>query len=583
MGASRRRRLRGVLVLGGVLCSGCGFPDQKAQPQVAEKLFREGFYRESAEAYRRILKNNRKSVGAAMGLGLSEYALKNYAEASSSLQLWATLEPDNSEAHFYAGMNQIRLRGQLSDAVEQLAAAISSSKNNTKKRRGELHCGLALAYCLQGRVQECLATRETARNMGVDCWGVESCATEDRLALREAFDAYISRREPAVDFHLGRDGGRAPGALAVAGPSPASSGASGPWADSTALVCESTRNLVTNPSFELGTSGWIPNRTVIAGSQEVAKTGRASLKVVAESNEGFPRVSFDATTATFGSAKYVFSVWVYPLKEADSIALFLSDNVSPRGTPAGQYFVVAGNRWTRLQISGVFGAGSTLRHLSASSVTRSPFYLDGAQLEQGLAATPYCDGSQPGCSWEGHADDSPSYRSQKVSLSLEKGTTTLPHTILVLYSLEDWPTSKSAICSVADATGNGVAIVANLGESGNPWRMRVAGGQSGVRFVEFPRPSLNGSAGCHLVGYSFDRAGAIMTFADSESKSGTVAGWPFEGGADPTLWIGSDGRNGIPFGGLIARVLLFDQVLPPSQVLELFELSRATGSVEMTE
>jgi hypothetical protein len=108
-------------------------------------------------------------------------------------------------------------------------------------------------------------------------------------------------------------------------------------------------------------------------------------------------------------------MWVYPLFEGEIIRLFFYDDISPGSVPAYQDYPVTANTWSRIQVTGAFGTKAKLRRLSATSLYGHSFYLDGAQLEIGRIATPYCDGSQPGCFWSGNPDNSSSSRIESIT------------------------------------------------------------------------------------------------------------------------------------------------------------------------
>lgn len=176
-------------------------------------------------------------------------------------------------------------------------------------------------------------------------------------------------------------------------------------------LAEATTNLVTNPSFETGTTSW-----VIAGTSSVAQTPAGSLTGSYCMNVNRPSgttsgVLHVVTTAVQGT--YYGSVYV---KAANSTAI--GKNVSIflrlRYTDATFTDTTAQNHtltdaWVRIVSSGATNGAKTLLQVEVqvrdmlAGGTAHAWFMDCAQLEIDKY-TPYCDGSLGGYSAGGVAN-----------------------------------------------------------------------------------------------------------------------------------------------------------------------------------
>lgn len=178
-----------------------------------------------------------------------------------------------------------------------------------------------------------------------------------------------------------------------------------------ALLPQSTTNLITNPSFETGTTGW----TAIAGSRTRVTTtgyqrrGAYGLQVTptASSTDG---VFYGNVTTTTGQ-DYTFSVDVY----SDSALNLKIWWASTSGVLIGSetLFTTTAGQWTRQSVSWTEtgGASRRLYVTKQSGSATTAFYIDGAQVENLAYDTSYCDGDQLGCRWTGTRHASTSQRS----------------------------------------------------------------------------------------------------------------------------------------------------------------------------
>lgn len=185
-------------------------------------------------------------------------------------------------------------------------------------------------------------------------------------------------------------------------------------------LAEATQNLVTNPNFETGLTGWSAYATGAGAGTftrgAFAKYGSWGLRV--EKNAGAAGDQYGASIAfnTVSGTTYTGSVWVD--------TRFLGAGVEARltmagtGVPAGTTAVRTGGTagWQRMSVTftATASAGAALRLFvtNGSGIVR----FDAVQVEEKAYATPYADGSlgggefDNGHTWSGTAHNSSSTR-----------------------------------------------------------------------------------------------------------------------------------------------------------------------------
>ena len=164
-------------------------------------------------------------------------------------------------------------------------------------------------------------------------------------------------------------------------------------------------NYITNPSFEVNTTGWSNSSSTSVVSADQKKYGVSSAYVTPSSNTG--GITYSATVTS--GQQYTFSAWVY--SEVEKNLKVSATNPTTSGTTT----LVAANTWTRLSVT--FTANSTSSVLSVVGTDDTTvFYVDGAMLENSATAGTYFDGSTPDNSqetntWSGAANASVSTQS----------------------------------------------------------------------------------------------------------------------------------------------------------------------------
>ena len=192
-----------------------------------------------------------------------------------------------------------------------------------------------------------------------------------------------------------------------------------------------TRNLVHNPSFELGTTGWEAQ-----GNGAIAMTRAQHIKgsralVITRLGSSPPFALYGArTTAVAGptAAGDTVTVSAYVLIPAESwphITGFLVGGDGIPNTFVSLRQIVPG-QWSRVTYTAQLTAPLAAvqfqfwtddQHQDGAVVG----YLDGVQVEVSPKATQYVDGSIPGCRWEGDAHASASSRPHEADFPLFHG------------------------------------------------------------------------------------------------------------------------------------------------------------------
>ena len=177
-----------------------------------------------------------------------------------------------------------------------------------------------------------------------------------------------------------------------------------------------TTNLLTNPTFELGTDTWGQGGSnTIAQSIVQQKFGRYSMLCTYINHEDLLTQSLSLPNT---NATYFLTSWIYVpanydgtvirMEVADFSGAFVTyPSVFTVGTdPADTWFRLV----TQIDIVGDVVGRFVVQEQGTPTSSRSVFF-DGVQLEeQETEETTYCDGDQPGCVWNGDEHASTSSR-----------------------------------------------------------------------------------------------------------------------------------------------------------------------------
>ena len=171
---------------------------------------------------------------------------------------------------------------------------------------------------------------------------------------------------------------------------------------------EYSKNLITNPSFELAATGWTAGAGSLARSTDHQRRGLYSGEYTPSSGttDGlyFGLALEETTTYTFSVDVWAADGVDYQIYAYDVTAAALLGTAT---TFTGR------DSWTRQRVTFATGANTDIRLYIAKngSASVAPFYVDGAQCEAKGYATTYIDGDRDGCAWLAVAHASASERS----------------------------------------------------------------------------------------------------------------------------------------------------------------------------
>jgi hypothetical protein len=189
-------------------------------------------------------------------------------------------------------------------------------------------------------------------------------------------------------------------------------------------------NRIHNPSFETGTAGWAAvGSSSIEATSERSRWGGQSLqisRVAASPPFQIYGAACSALTGPTSGTTVTVTAYVYvPAASRPKISAIAVAATGISSTFLPLSGLVA-DSWHRISLTTTLTA--TLGNLQIQFWTDDSHsdgqvvaYLDGVQVETGAAASPYCDGSQPACSWSGTAHASTSSRPSSFTFDLFRG------------------------------------------------------------------------------------------------------------------------------------------------------------------
>jgi uncharacterized repeat protein (TIGR02059 family) len=159
-------------------------------------------------------------------------------------------------------------------------------------------------------------------------------------------------------------------------------------ADSSFGIWEAATNLDTNGGFENGsTAGWSTIGGSVTNSIEQAKFGTRSGKVVTSAPGDLVAKPVSGLSA---STNYSRSLWIYRTETASALTIVVLNNAGTGNLASATAPAVLG--WSRVELHPRTESGQTsLMTRISSSLGGVGYYLDGAQLERNVVATPYVE------------------------------------------------------------------------------------------------------------------------------------------------------------------------------------------------
>ena len=176
------------------------------------------------------------------------------------------------------------------------------------------------------------------------------------------------------------------------------------------LVPEATTNYIKNPSILFDTTGWNADGSTLSRNIDYTRFGVASLKVVTDGLVIREGTYYRVDTLESESENVTVSVYV---RGTGHVRIRLTDEVAVKEWMSKEV-VLEESRWQRISINGRCSSSNDIRlyiETYGSSTQAVIFYVDAAQFELKPYPTSYCDGTRPGCRWNGLYDQSTSHRS----------------------------------------------------------------------------------------------------------------------------------------------------------------------------
>lgn len=170
-----------------------------------------------------------------------------------------------------------------------------------------------------------------------------------------------------------------------------------------ALVPADGTNLVTNPSFETGTTGYTQTSATLTQTAGAGVFGAYGGRLLASATNG--KTSFTAASVSSGTA-VVASAWVKSSSALVTLKLTI-------GASNGSVAHPGDGAWHRLEVPITAPSTTTpvLEFIDGRSSAWTNVDIDGVMIETGVtAASTYIDGDQDGCSWTGTLHGSTSTR-----------------------------------------------------------------------------------------------------------------------------------------------------------------------------
>lgn len=161
------------------------------------------------------------------------------------------------------------------------------------------------------------------------------------------------------------------------------------------ITPEATTNIITNPSFEDGTTGWITTGlNTIAQSQDQYRRGLSSLKGIYISTGNLTIAQYAITFPTAGSYAVSADVFISSTYSGSSFNMQLSGFTGITGTTSVSADITLIDQWQRISLVATLAADliGNIQLFGGSTITVNDFvYIDGVQAEAGTYATTYTD------------------------------------------------------------------------------------------------------------------------------------------------------------------------------------------------
>ena len=181
-----------------------------------------------------------------------------------------------------------------------------------------------------------------------------------------------------------------------------------------------TTNLITNPSFEVDTSGWGSSGVTLTAANAMRSTmGSKYASVVGTGSGTYPHISYTFSSLAIGTYSLQFRYKADAATATNGYFYMWATSPSLADLGAGGVFTNTGvtdaNGWVTVKKTFTVSSGQSnfqlWLYLNGNATATSTLLLDGIQVETGATANLYCDGAQTGNGshvWNGAANASTS-------------------------------------------------------------------------------------------------------------------------------------------------------------------------------
>lgn len=340
-------------------------------------------------------------------------------------------------------------------------------------------------------------------------------------------------------------------------------------------VAEATTNLVTNPSFETGTTGWTYTDGDASGTaartQDYSHSGAWSVRLFNTATGGDDHYNFNVTGLT-ASTTYTISAWVncvtFVGAANSSRGLFAYDTLDAGATAQTATLTAVTDGWVRKSVAVTTTATGGSHTIQIRLYAPNGYTAwDSVQLEQKSAVTPYCDGSLGGYSGAGVADGtghSWSGTAHASSSSRTVATMTYPSSGNLNWrqgTIAAWinPARSTGTQTIMRATGTTAGNILLRLSSG---ALNGFGGTLGIT----GSGTISAEAWTHV---AMTYTGATVTLYVNGVSVGTGASAGFSG--MPTAFFVGCNSTSDPLDGLIDDLLITSDVKTATEILAIYE------------
>jgi hypothetical protein len=341
-------------------------------------------------------------------------------------------------------------------------------------------------------------------------------------------------------------------------------------------IAEATTNLVTNPSFETGTTGWTYTDANASGTAAqtalYSHSGTYSVRL-ANANAAENDFYYCQVGSLAASTTYTISAWVnvvsFTSGAQSNLGLYAYDTLDAGATGQSTTITAATDGWVRHSVTVTTTATGGSHTIQIRLYAPQGYTAwDSVQCEAKAYATPYCDGSLGGFSAAGVADATGHSWSGTAHASSSSR----------LVASASYPTSGN----LPALKGSVMAWVKLSSLSGTAHVLRADGTSAGYIMLRFGTGQLTGYWGTAAVAYAtpisaetwthvaMTYTGSLLTlYINGQSvASGSSTGFT---GMPASFGVGHTGTGAGQLNGLIDDLIITSDTKVADEILSIYE------------